>query len=55
MWRVRIQYPRDWNCGTIRKVVDEHGAYLMADIAHHIGSGLPLKNLPTPSTAIVLL
>jgi glycine hydroxymethyltransferase len=30
-------YPRDWDYGTLRKVADEHGAYLMADIAHTSG------------------
>ena len=30
-------YPRDWDYETPRKVADEHGAYLMADIAHIAG------------------
>jgi len=30
-------YPRDWDYETLRKVADEHGAYLMADIAHTSG------------------
>jgi len=30
-------YPRDWDYQALRKVADEHGAYLMADIAHISG------------------
>ena len=30
-------YPRDWEYDTLRKIADEHGAYLMADIAHTSG------------------
>jgi glycine hydroxymethyltransferase len=30
-------YPRDWDYATLRKTADEHGAYLMADIAHISG------------------
>lgn len=30
-------YPRDWDYATLRKIADEHGAYLMADIAHISG------------------
>ncbi len=30
-------YPRDWDYQALRKVADEHGAYLMADIAHTSG------------------
>jgi glycine hydroxymethyltransferase len=30
-------YPRDWDYEALRKVADEHGAYLMADIAHISG------------------
>ncbi|KAF8506289.1 glycine hydroxymethyltransferase [Hysterangium stoloniferum] len=30
-------YPRDWDYKALRKIADEHGAYLMADIAHTSG------------------
>jgi len=30
-------YPRDWEYATLRKTADEHGAFLMADIAHTSG------------------
>ncbi|KZV74231.1 glycine hydroxymethyltransferase [Peniophora sp. CONT] len=30
-------YPRDWDYASLRKTADEHGAYLMADIAHTSG------------------
>ncbi|CAE6418936.1 unnamed protein product [Rhizoctonia solani] len=30
-------YPRDWDYGRLKKVCDEHGAWLMADIAHTSG------------------
>ncbi|KAA1476165.1 glycine hydroxymethyltransferase [Dentipellis sp. KUC8613] len=30
-------YPRDWDYPALRKVADDHGAYLMADIAHTSG------------------
>ncbi|TFK49379.1 glycine hydroxymethyltransferase [Heliocybe sulcata] len=30
-------YPRDWDYAALRKVCDEHGAFLMADIAHTSG------------------
>ncbi|CDO71181.1 hypothetical protein BN946_scf184845.g51 [Trametes cinnabarina] len=30
-------YPRDWDYKTLREIADEHGAYLMADIAHTSG------------------
>lgn len=30
-------YPRDWDYPALRKVADEHSAYLMADIAHTSG------------------
>ncbi|TFY77632.1 hypothetical protein EWM64_g6380 [Hericium alpestre] len=30
-------YPRDWDYAALRKTADEHGAYLMADIAHTSG------------------
>ena len=30
-------YPRDWDYAALRKIADEHGAYLMADIAHTSG------------------
>ncbi|KAI0340349.1 glycine hydroxymethyltransferase [Trametopsis cervina] len=30
-------YPRDWDYATLRSVADEHGAFLMADIAHTSG------------------
>jgi glycine hydroxymethyltransferase len=30
-------YPRDWDYANLRKTADEHGAYLMADIAHISG------------------
>ncbi|KAI0263013.1 glycine hydroxymethyltransferase [Gloeopeniophorella convolvens] len=30
-------YPRDWDYESLRKTADEHGAYLMADIAHTSG------------------
>ena len=30
-------YPRDWDYKTLRAIADEHGAYLMADIAHISG------------------
>ena len=30
-------YPRDWDYKALREIADEHGAYLMADIAHTSG------------------
>ena len=30
-------YPRDWDYGRLRKIADEHGAFLLADIAHTSG------------------
>ena len=30
-------YPRDWDYETLLAVADEHGAFLMADIAHTSG------------------
>ena len=30
-------YPRDWDYAALRSVADEHGAFLMADIAHTSG------------------
>ncbi|KAI0790449.1 glycine hydroxymethyltransferase [Abortiporus biennis] len=30
-------YPRDWDYKTLRAIADEHGAFLMADIAHISG------------------
>ncbi|GJE93372.1 serine hydroxymethyltransferase [Phanerochaete sordida] len=30
-------YPRDWDYATLRATADEHGAFLMADIAHTSG------------------
>ncbi|KAF9788534.1 serine hydroxymethyltransferase-domain-containing protein [Thelephora terrestris] len=30
-------YPRDWDYGKLRATADEHGAFLMADIAHTSG------------------
>ena len=30
-------YPRDWEYGKLRATADEHGAFLMADIAHTSG------------------
>ena len=30
-------YPRDWDYKALREVADEHGAFLMADIAHTSG------------------
>lgn len=30
-------YPRDWEYGKLRAIADEHGAFLMADIAHTSG------------------
>lgn len=30
-------YPRDWDYGRLRAIADEHGAFLMADIAHTSG------------------
>jgi glycine hydroxymethyltransferase len=30
-------YPRDWDYGKLRAIADEHGASLMADIAHTSG------------------
>lgn len=30
-------YPRDWDYAALRKTADEHGAFLMADIAHTSG------------------
>jgi glycine hydroxymethyltransferase len=30
-------YPRDWEYNTLRTIADEHGAFLMADIAHTSG------------------
>ncbi|KAJ1302279.1 hypothetical protein OPQ81_001097 [Rhizoctonia solani] len=39
-------YPRDWEYDRLRKVCDEHGAWLMADIAHTSGlvAAQELKN-----------
>ncbi|KAG8720946.1 Serine hydroxymethyltransferase, cytosolic [Ceratobasidium sp. 395] len=39
-------YPRDWEYDTLKKVCDEHGAWLMADIAHTSGlvAAQELKN-----------
>lgn len=30
-------YPRDWDYKALREIADEHGAFLMADIAHTSG------------------
>lgn len=30
-------YPREWDYKALRKISDEHGAFLMADIAHTSG------------------
>ncbi|CCM01182.1 uncharacterized protein FIBRA_03230 [Fibroporia radiculosa] len=30
-------YPRDWDYAALRKIADEHGAFVMADIAHTSG------------------
>ncbi|KAI8926740.1 serine hydroxymethyltransferase [Entophlyctis helioformis] len=30
-------YPQEWDYGRLRKIADQHGAYLMADIAHISG------------------
>ena len=30
-------YPRDWEYDKLRTIADEHGAFLMADIAHTSG------------------
>ena len=30
-------YPRDWDYGKLRTIANEHGAFLMADIAHTSG------------------
>eukprot|EP01137_Pigoraptor_chileana_P013420 Opistho-2@66923 len=30
-------YPRDWDYGSLRKIADEHSAYLMMDMAHISG------------------
>jgi len=30
-------YPRDWDYGQLRAIANEHGAFLMADIAHTSG------------------
>lgn len=30
-------YPRDWDYKGLREISDEHGAFLMADIAHTSG------------------
>jgi glycine hydroxymethyltransferase len=30
-------YPHNWDYAMLRKIADEHGAYLMADIAHTPG------------------
>lgn len=30
-------YPRDWDYGQLRATANEHGAFLMADIAHTSG------------------
>lgn len=30
-------YPRDWDYAALRAIADEHGAFLMADIAHTSG------------------
>lgn len=30
-------YPRDWDYQALRNIADEHGAFLMADIAHTSG------------------
>jgi glycine hydroxymethyltransferase len=39
-------YPRDWEYDRLKKVCDEHGAWLMADIAHTSGlvAAQELKN-----------
>ena len=33
----KFPYPRDWDYASLRKTADEHGAFLMADIAHTSG------------------
>lgn len=30
-------YPREWDYGRLRKIADDHGAFLMADVAHISG------------------
>lgn len=30
-------YPRDWEYNTLREIADEHGAYLVCDMAHTSG------------------
>ena len=30
-------YPRDWDYARLRKIADEHGAFLMSDMAHISG------------------
>ena len=30
-------YPRDWDYKTLREIADQHGAYLMSDMAHISG------------------
>ncbi|CAG8646952.1 13020_t:CDS:2 [Funneliformis mosseae] len=39
-------YARDWDYAKLRKIADQHGAYLMADIAHTSGlvAGKEVKN-----------
>lgn len=40
-------YPRDWDYERLRKIADEHGAFLLADIAHVSGLvGSKLLNSP---------
>ena len=30
-------YPRDWDYAKLRKIADEHGAFLLSDMAHISG------------------
>lgn len=39
-------YPRDWDYSQLRVIADEHGAFLMADIAHI--SGLVASQVAPP-------
>lgn len=44
-------YPRDWDYGALRKVADENGGYLMADIAH-ISGLVAAQELADPSSTV---
>ncbi|MCS6789394.1 MAG: serine hydroxymethyltransferase [Bacteroidia bacterium] len=47
-------YPRDWDWATLRRIADEVGAYLVADIAHPAGLiASDLLNDPLPHVHVV--